>query len=76
MFTSIINTEFLTLRGTSELEQLDEHMLADIGVERHGNVFVYEGTVVSNAPSSGRRNFFTLLANVLGGYRSVWNAHA
>jgi uncharacterized protein YjiS (DUF1127 family) len=75
MLTSIINTEFLRLRGTSELEQLDEHMLADIGVERHGDVFVHEGRVVSKVRSWEPRDFITLLASALGGNRSVRDAH-
>jgi uncharacterized protein YjiS (DUF1127 family) len=75
MLTPIINEGFLRLRGTSELEQLDDHLLADIGVERHGDVFVHEGRVVSKARSWGSGNFLTLLASALGG-NFARNAHA
>ena len=46
MYDPIIATDMLTLRGSHDLERMDDKQLADLGIERQGNVFVLDGEVV------------------------------
>ena len=49
MYTSIIASDMLTLRGSHALEQLDDLQLADLGMERQGNTYLRYGKVVHEA---------------------------
>jgi hypothetical protein len=61
MYNSIIATDMFTLKGSNEIERMDDRQLADLGIERKGNTFLCYGKVVHEIPGFDVRTFVSLI---------------
>lgn len=69
MYNSIIATDMFTLRGSHELDRMDDIQLADLGIERRGNAFLRDGKVVYEIPKFDARTFLSrIVTNLAPGF--------
>jgi hypothetical protein len=64
MYNSIIASNMFTLRGSHELERMDDTQLADLGIECQGNAFLHDGQVVYEIPRFEALTFLSRIVTV------------
>jgi hypothetical protein len=65
MYNSIINTGMFTLRGWNEFERMDDALLADLGIERTGPLFLLDRVVVHEIPKFDARDVLSRIIKTL-----------
>ena len=65
MYNSIIATDMFILRGAHDLEWMDATQLADLGIERKGNMFLRDGKVVHEISKFDAGTFLSRIVTIL-----------
>lgn len=65
MYNSIIATDMFTLRGEHAFERMDDAQLADLGIQRQGNVYLRSGKVVHEITKFDASEFVSRIAAIL-----------